>query len=56
MVQLVNLHSFCGIPVNGVIVKISSWVKPEVELLLSVSFSLCEHVSIDSVWLSWTVT
>ena len=55
LVEFINLHNFCGIPVDGVIVKISSWVKPEVKLLLSASFSLCIYVGIDSVWLSCNV-
>jgi hypothetical protein len=36
----------------GVVVEISSWVKPGVELLLLASISLCEDVSVDNVRLS----
>jgi hypothetical protein len=36
----------------GVVVEISSWVKPRVELLLLASISLCVDVSVDNVRLS----
>lgn len=35
---------------DGVIVEVCSWIKPEVELLLSVSFSLSEDIGVDCVW------
>lgn len=44
-----NIHSVLGIPENRVSVEISSWVKPQIELLLSVSFALCEKVSMNYV-------
>lgn len=53
--EFINLHDFCGIPVNGVIVEISSWVKPEEESLLSASFSSGVYVGIYYVWLSCSV-
>lgn len=49
---LEDLHYFSGVPVYGVVVEISSWIEPEVELLLSASISLGIYVCVDSVWLS----
>lgn len=36
---------------DGVIVEVCSWIKPGVELLLSISFSLSEDIGVDCVWL-----
>ena len=32
--------------------EIGSWVEPEVELLLSVSLALAEHISVKNVWIT----
>lgn len=56
LVEFFNLHKFSGIPVDGVIVKISSRVKPEVKLLFPLAYSLCIYICMDNVWLSWNVT
>lgn len=40
---------------DGVIVEVCSWIKPEVELLLSISFSLSEDIGVDCVWLPWWI-
>ena len=32
--------------------ELSSWVKPKVELLFSVSLSLAEHISVKNVWIT----
>lgn len=50
--QEADLHNFSGVPMYGVVVEISSWVKPRVELLLLASISLCVDVSVDNVRLS----
>ena len=46
------LHNSCWVPMYGVVVEISSRVKPRVELLFSVSNSLCIDVCMDRVGLS----
>jgi hypothetical protein len=46
---LVNVHNALGIPKNGIGVKISSWVKPEIELLLSVALALAEDIGVKDV-------
>lgn len=47
-----NLHNFGRVPVDGVVVEISSWVEPTAELLLPVSLSLNVDVRVESVRLS----
>lgn len=47
--EVQNLHDALGIPKNGIGVKICSWDKPEVELLLSVSFALAEDIGVKNV-------
>ena len=32
--------------------EISSWIEPEVKLLLSVSLALAEHISVKNVWIT----
>lgn len=49
---LVDLHYFSGVPVYGVVVEISGWIKPEVELLFSASISLGIDIRVDGVRLS----
>ena len=38
-----------GIPEDGIGVEIWCWVKPEVELLLSVSFTFSNYIGVNSV-------
>lgn len=47
--MFVYLHNMSSIPENGIGVEISSGVKPEIELLLSISFSLAVDISMDNV-------
>lgn len=42
-------HDALGIPEDGVGVEIGGWVEPQVELLLSVSLALAEHVGVENV-------
>ena len=44
-----SLHNALRIPKDGIGMKICSWVKPEIELLLSVAFSLAEDISVKDV-------
>jgi len=46
---LIILHNALGIPKDGISVKISSWIKPEIELLLSVALALAEDISVKDV-------
>jgi hypothetical protein len=46
---LVIIHNALGIPKNGIGVKICSWVKPEIELLLSVALALAEDIGVKDV-------
>ena len=43
------LHNALRIPEDGIGMKIGSKVKPEVKLLLSVTFAICEHIGVQSV-------
>lgn len=43
------LHNVYGIPEDRISVEISSGVKPEVELLLSVAFSLAVNICVKNV-------
>ena len=43
------LHNALRVPKDGVSVEISSWVEPEIELLLSVSFALAEHIGVKNI-------
>jgi len=45
-----------GVPEDGIGVKICSWVKPEVELLLPIALALAEHVGVKDVWLTAQIT
>ena len=47
--QKKSLHNALRIPKDGIGVKICSWVKPEIELLFSVAFSLAEDISVKDV-------
>jgi len=40
------------VPEDGIGVKICSWVKPEVKLLLPVSLALAKHVGVENVWVT----
>lgn len=50
--KLADLHNLIGVPMNSVVVVISSWVKPWVELLLPVSLSLSINICVNNVRLS----
>lgn len=50
------LHDALWIPYNGILVKIFCWVEPNVELLLSISFPLRVHISVDDIRLSTQVS
>ena len=39
------------IPVNGIIMKISGRIKPEIKLLLPVAYSFGVYIGVDNVWL-----
>lgn len=43
------LHHSEGIPEDGVVVKIQSRVEPEMKLLLSITFTLGNNISMNSV-------
>lgn len=49
LVFIWDLHNLLRIPKNWVSVEISRWVKPEVELLLSVSLALAEDISVKDI-------
>jgi hypothetical protein len=40
------------IPEDGIGVEILGWIEPELELHLSVSLSLREHICVERVWIS----
>ena len=46
------LHDVLDVPYNRVGVKIFCWVKPEVELLLSIPFPLRKHISMENIRVS----
>ena len=37
------------IPYDGIGVEVFGWIEPEMELLLSVSFALCEDIGVEGV-------
>jgi hypothetical protein len=41
-----------GIPEDRVGVEILGWIEPELELHLSVSLPLSEHICVERVWIS----
>lgn len=43
------LHDVLGLPDDRVSVEVLGGIKPEVELLLSVPFTLCKDVCVESV-------
>ena len=43
------LHNALRIPEDRIGVKVSSGVKPEVKLLLFVTFAICEYIGMQSV-------
>ncbi|KAF1867752.1 hypothetical protein Lal_00050185 [Lupinus albus] len=45
--DFINLHSMHRTPVNGIGMKIFSWVKPKVELLFSFTFPLGVNISMN---------
>jgi hypothetical protein len=47
--ELVIVHNTLGIPKDGISVKISSWIKPEIKLLLSVALALAEDIGVNDV-------
>lgn len=44
-----------GIPYDGIGVEVFGGVKPEIKLLLSVPFALCEHIGMEDVGLAGDV-
>lgn len=50
------LHNVLVIPKNGVVMEISSWVKPKVELHLSVANSFTKHIGVNNVRISTCVS
>ena len=55
-VLLIHLHNLTWVPMNGVVVEISSWIEPRIELLLFVSYTLDIDICMDNVRLSGYVT
>lgn len=51
-VTLTRVHDGLGIPKDGVGVEILSGVKPKIKLLLSITFSLCEHIGVEDIRVS----
>lgn len=47
--DFINSHNMCRIPEKGICVKICSWIKPEVKLLLSVTLALSVHIGMNYV-------
>lgn len=54
--EIEDLHNPVRVPNDRISVEISSWVKPKIELLFSVSFALAEHVSVKNVWVTTQVS
>jgi len=46
------LHYALRIPENGIGMEICCWVKPKIELLLSIAFALTEHIGVKDVRLT----
>ena len=44
-----SLHDSLWVPEDGIGVEISSWIKPEVKLLLPVAFALAKHIGMKNV-------
>lgn len=44
-----DLHDVLGLPNEGVSMEVSGGVKPEVELLFSVTFALSEYVCVKNI-------
>lgn len=53
---LVNLHDVLGFPDDGVSVKVSCGVEPEIKLLLSVAFPLSKHIGVKNVRIATNVS
>jgi hypothetical protein len=51
----VSLHDSLWVPKDGIGVEISSWIKPEIKLLLLVAFALAIHISMKNVRISTQV-
>lgn len=47
--RLICLHNVLGLPYDWIGVEILSGIEPEIELLLPVSFPLCEDISVEDV-------
>lgn len=52
---MLYLHYYLGVPDDGVCVESQSGVEPQIELLLSATFSLREDVCVQNVGLSGDV-
>lgn len=51
-INIRNLHDLLSIPDNGVSVKCSSWVEPQMELLFFVAFALRVNIGMNCVRLA----
>lgn len=51
-----NLHYVLGLPDDGVSVEVSCGIKPEIELLLPVAFTLSEDICMKNVRLTAHIT
>lgn len=49
---LLDLHDEFLVPNNGIGMEVDGWVKPEVKLLLPITFSLAEHICVKGVRLA----
>ena len=54
--QTFSLHDPLGIPYDRIGVEIFCWIKPEVELLLSVSLPLGKHIGMKNIRVSTKVS
>lgn len=50
------LHNAMGVPHNGIVVEILCRIKPEMELLFFISYSLTEHIGMEGVGVSRRVS
>ena len=54
--NIYSLHDSLGIPYDRISMKIFCWIKPKVELLLSVSLPLGEHIGMKNIRVSTKVS
>lgn len=50
------IHNAPRVPKNGICVEVGSWVKPKMELLLSIALALAIHIGVDGVRITTQVT